>query len=125
MLLIDGCDLLTECSPDCQRCTADLQTGVGSVCLWCKEPSGGALLLGDHCVPRCPRDHYGRHGACIRKDWQWRVIANTGFPSEKKSDLFVRRNAVRSSFFSQKNRWAKRNQIFFSENATFSDLRKM
>ncbi|XP_077417485.1 extracellular matrix organizing protein FRAS1 isoform X1 [Vanacampus margaritifer] len=55
-----------ECSPECQRCTADLQTGVGSVCLWCKGPDAGALLLGDHCVPRCPTDHYGWHGACMR-----------------------------------------------------------
>nr|XP_057925745.1 extracellular matrix protein FRAS1 isoform X1 [Doryrhamphus excisus] len=53
-----------KCSSECQRCTADLQTSVGSICLWCKEPR--ALLLGDHCVPRCPRDHYTWHGACIR-----------------------------------------------------------
>ncbi|KAM9823010.1 extracellular matrix organizing protein FRAS1 [Syngnathus typhle] len=55
-----------ECSPDCQRCTADLQTGVGSVCLWCKGAGNGALLLGDHCVPSCPRDHYSWHRACLR-----------------------------------------------------------
>ncbi|XP_061672611.1 extracellular matrix protein FRAS1 isoform X3 [Syngnathoides biaculeatus] len=55
-----------ECSPDCQRCTADVQTGVGSICLLCRGPGAGALLLGDHCVPRCPRDHYGWRGACMR-----------------------------------------------------------
>uniref|UniRef100_A0A8P4K7M3 Fraser extracellular matrix complex subunit 1 n=1 Tax=Dicentrarchus labrax TaxID=13489 RepID=A0A8P4K7M3_DICLA len=53
-----------KCSSDCQRCTADLQTGIGSVCLWCKVPR--TLLLGDHCVSHCPRGHYGWHGACIR-----------------------------------------------------------
>ncbi|XP_029366253.1 extracellular matrix organizing protein FRAS1 isoform X2 [Echeneis naucrates] len=53
-----------ECSSDCQRCTADLQTGIGSVCLWCRAPR--TWLLGDHCVPRCPGSHYGWHGACIR-----------------------------------------------------------
>ncbi|XP_037832589.1 extracellular matrix protein FRAS1 isoform X2 [Kryptolebias marmoratus] len=53
-----------KCSSDCQRCTADLQTGIGSVCLWCTSP--GTWLLGDHCVPRCPPGHYGQHGACIK-----------------------------------------------------------
>ncbi|KAM7391087.1 hypothetical protein PAMP_021803 [Pampus punctatissimus] len=53
-----------ECSSDCQLCTADLQTGVGSVCLWCK--TARTWLLGDHCVSQCPRSHYGWHGACIR-----------------------------------------------------------
>ncbi|XP_035766601.1 extracellular matrix protein FRAS1 [Neolamprologus brichardi] len=52
-----------KCSSDCQRCTADLQTGVGSICLWCKVPR--MWLLGDHCVSRCPLGHYGWHGACI------------------------------------------------------------
>lgn len=52
------------CSPDCQRCSADLQTGVGSICLWCKV--AGDWLLGDHCVSSCPSDHYGWHGACFR-----------------------------------------------------------
>ncbi|XP_069025425.1 extracellular matrix organizing protein FRAS1 isoform X2 [Embiotoca jacksoni] len=52
------------CSSDCQRCSADLQTAVGSVCLWCKVPR--TWLLGDHCVPHCPRGHYGWHGACIK-----------------------------------------------------------
>uniref|UniRef100_A0A3Q3IUW6 VWFC domain-containing protein n=1 Tax=Monopterus albus TaxID=43700 RepID=A0A3Q3IUW6_MONAL len=49
---------------NCQRCTADLQTGVGSVCLWCKVPK--TWLLGDHCVSHCPRGRYAWHGACIR-----------------------------------------------------------
>uniref|UniRef100_A0A672YI22 VWFC domain-containing protein n=1 Tax=Sphaeramia orbicularis TaxID=375764 RepID=A0A672YI22_9TELE len=49
---------------NCQRCTADLQTGIGSVCLWCKEPR--TWLLGDHCVPDCPQGHYAWHGACMR-----------------------------------------------------------
>ncbi|XP_056274598.1 extracellular matrix protein FRAS1 [Pseudoliparis swirei] len=53
-----------ECSPDCQRCAADLQTGIGSVCLLCR--AARTRLLGDHCVPECPRGHYDRHGACIR-----------------------------------------------------------
>uniref|UniRef100_UPI001ED83835 extracellular matrix protein FRAS1 n=1 Tax=Scatophagus argus TaxID=75038 RepID=UPI001ED83835 len=53
-----------KCSSDCQRCTADLQTGIGSVCLWCKAPR--TWLLGDHCVSHCPPGHYGWHGACIR-----------------------------------------------------------
>ncbi|KAM6930976.1 extracellular matrix organizing protein FRAS1 [Xenentodon cancila] len=53
-----------KCSSDCQRCTADLQTGIGSVCLWCKAPR--TWLLGDHCVPHCPSGHYGLHGACIK-----------------------------------------------------------
>uniref|UniRef100_UPI0037E879D7 extracellular matrix organizing protein FRAS1 n=1 Tax=Semicossyphus pulcher TaxID=241346 RepID=UPI0037E879D7 len=53
-----------SCSSDCQRCSADLQTGVGSVCVWCKEAR--RWLLGDHCVSDCPRGHYSRHGACIR-----------------------------------------------------------
>ncbi|XP_062270960.1 extracellular matrix organizing protein FRAS1-like, partial [Scomber scombrus] len=52
-----------ECSSDCQRCTADLQTGVGSVCLWCKVPR--TWLLGDHCVSHCPQGRYGWHGACM------------------------------------------------------------
>ncbi|GLD61427.1 extracellular matrix protein FRAS1 isoform X1, partial [Lates japonicus] len=52
-----------KCSSDCQRCTADLQTGVGSVCLWCKTPR--TWLLGDHCVSHCPHGHYGWHGACL------------------------------------------------------------
>ncbi|KAM8885583.1 extracellular matrix organizing protein FRAS1 isoform 1-T2 [Spinachia spinachia] len=51
------------CSPDCQRCAADLLTAVGSVCLWCR--AARTWLLGDHCVSSCPRGHYGRHGACI------------------------------------------------------------
>ncbi|KAA8592453.1 hypothetical protein FQN60_017908, partial [Etheostoma spectabile] len=53
-----------KCSSDCQRCTADLQTGIGSVCLWCKVPR--TWLLGDHCVSHCPRGFYGWHGACIK-----------------------------------------------------------
>ncbi|XP_076007225.1 extracellular matrix organizing protein FRAS1 [Genypterus blacodes] len=53
-----------KCSAECQRCTADLQTGIGSICLWCKEPR--TLLLGDHCVSQCPRGHYSWHGACLR-----------------------------------------------------------
>ncbi|AWP07675.1 putative extracellular matrix protein FRAS1 [Scophthalmus maximus] len=53
-----------KCSSDCQRCTADLLTGVGSVCLWCKEPR--TWLLGDHCTSRCPGGHYAWHGACMR-----------------------------------------------------------
>ncbi|CAB1414147.1 unnamed protein product [Pleuronectes platessa] len=53
-----------KCSSDCQRCTADLQTGVGSVCLWCRETR--TWLLGDHCTSQCPRGHYGWHGACMR-----------------------------------------------------------
>ncbi|XP_061880359.1 extracellular matrix organizing protein FRAS1-like [Entelurus aequoreus] len=53
-----------RCNMGCERCTADLQTSIGSVCLWCKE--GGALLLGDHCVPRCAPDHYSQQGACLR-----------------------------------------------------------
>ncbi|KAM9742832.1 extracellular matrix organizing protein FRAS1 isoform 2-T2 [Menidia menidia] len=53
-----------KCSPDCQHCTADLQTGIGSVCLSCKVPR--TWLLGDHCVSHCPPDHFGWHGACIR-----------------------------------------------------------
>ncbi|XP_013870055.1 extracellular matrix organizing protein FRAS1 [Austrofundulus limnaeus] len=52
-----------SCSSDCQRCTTDLQTGVGSVCLWCGAPR--TWLLGDHCVPHCPPSRYGWHGACI------------------------------------------------------------
>lgn len=58
--------LAAGCSPDCQRCSADLQTGVGSICLWCKV--AGDWLLGDHCVSSCPSDHYGWHGACFSKD---------------------------------------------------------
>uniref|UniRef100_A0A3Q1CIX6 VWFC domain-containing protein n=1 Tax=Amphiprion ocellaris TaxID=80972 RepID=A0A3Q1CIX6_AMPOC len=53
-----------RCSPDCQRCTADLQTGVGSICLWCKAPR--TWLLGDHCVSDCPPGRYAWHGACIK-----------------------------------------------------------
>uniref|UniRef100_A0A3Q2DG67 Fraser extracellular matrix complex subunit 1 n=1 Tax=Cyprinodon variegatus TaxID=28743 RepID=A0A3Q2DG67_CYPVA len=59
-----SCVLSPECSNDCQRCTADLQNGIGSVCLWCKAKR--TWLLGDHCVPSCPPDHYQRHGACIK-----------------------------------------------------------
>uniref|UniRef100_A0A3B5B2R5 Extracellular matrix protein FRAS1-like n=1 Tax=Stegastes partitus TaxID=144197 RepID=A0A3B5B2R5_9TELE len=46
------------------RCTADLQTGVGSVCLWCRAPR--TWLLGDHCVSDCPPGRYAWHGACIK-----------------------------------------------------------
>ncbi|CAN9512669.1 unnamed protein product [Ophioblennius macclurei] len=53
-----------SCSSDCQRCSADLQTGVGSVCLWCK--AARTWLLGDHCVAQCPPGHYSWHGACIK-----------------------------------------------------------
>uniref|UniRef100_A0A673XCZ9 Fraser extracellular matrix complex subunit 1 n=1 Tax=Salmo trutta TaxID=8032 RepID=A0A673XCZ9_SALTR len=53
-----------ECNSDCLRCAADLQTGVGSVCLWCKAVR--TLLLEDHCVTRCPLGHYPWHGACKR-----------------------------------------------------------
>ncbi|XP_056136283.1 extracellular matrix protein FRAS1 [Lampris incognitus] len=53
-----------RCSRDCQRCTADLQTGIGSVCLWCETST--MWLLGDHCVPNCPREYYAWHGACRR-----------------------------------------------------------
>ncbi|XP_071256392.1 extracellular matrix organizing protein FRAS1-like [Salvelinus alpinus] len=53
-----------ECSSNCQRCVADLQTGMGSVCLWCKIAR--TLLLGDHCVTHCPQGHYPWHGACKR-----------------------------------------------------------
>ncbi|XP_061586644.1 extracellular matrix protein FRAS1 isoform X2 [Cololabis saira] len=53
-----------KCSSDCQRCAADLQMGIGSVCLWCKAPR--TWLLGDHCVSHCPSGHYGYHGACIK-----------------------------------------------------------
>ncbi|XP_023814674.1 extracellular matrix protein FRAS1 isoform X2 [Oryzias latipes] len=52
-----------SCSSDCQRCTADLQTGVGSVCLWCS--ADGDWLLGDHCVSRCPAGRFGLRGACM------------------------------------------------------------
>uniref|UniRef100_A0A3P9GZH8 Fraser extracellular matrix complex subunit 1 n=1 Tax=Oryzias latipes TaxID=8090 RepID=A0A3P9GZH8_ORYLA len=52
-----------SCSSDCQRCTADLQTGVGSVCLWCS--ADGEWLLGDHCVSRCPAGRFGLRGACM------------------------------------------------------------
>ncbi|XP_046872768.1 extracellular matrix protein FRAS1 isoform X2 [Hypomesus transpacificus] len=52
------------CSEGCQRCTADLQTRVGSVCLWCQVPR--TLLLGDHCVSTCPPGRYVWHGACRR-----------------------------------------------------------
>ncbi|KAL2092359.1 hypothetical protein ACEWY4_012157 [Coilia grayii] len=51
-----------ECRSECQRCTADLQTGVGTVCLWCKVPR--TLLLGDSCVSQCPARHHQWHGAC-------------------------------------------------------------
>ncbi|KAM7415601.1 hypothetical protein PAMA_017903 [Pampus argenteus] len=60
---LDDMQTCAGCSSDCQRCTADLQTGVGSVCLWCKTPR--TWLLGDHCVSQCPWGHYGWHGACI------------------------------------------------------------
>ncbi|XP_074526804.1 extracellular matrix organizing protein FRAS1 [Halichoeres trimaculatus] len=53
-----------RCSSDCGRCSADLQTGVGSVCVWCKEVK--KWLLGDHCVSECPRGTYGHHGVCSR-----------------------------------------------------------
>ncbi|KAF7205299.1 extracellular matrix organizing protein FRAS1 isoform X2 [Nothobranchius furzeri] len=53
-----------RCSSDCQRCTADLQTGIGSVCLRCKAPR--TWLLGDHCVSQCPSGRYSWHGACIK-----------------------------------------------------------
>nr|XP_046204305.1 extracellular matrix organizing protein FRAS1-like [Oncorhynchus gorbuscha] len=53
-----------ECNSDCLRCAADLQTGVGSVCLWCKAVR--TLLLGDHCATHCPLGHYPWHGACKR-----------------------------------------------------------
>ncbi|XP_067377534.1 extracellular matrix protein FRAS1 isoform X3 [Channa argus] len=53
-----------KCSPECQRCTADLQMGVGSICLWCKVPR--TWLLGDHCISHCPQSHYAWHGACFR-----------------------------------------------------------
>ncbi|CAK6978403.1 extracellular matrix protein FRAS1 [Scomber scombrus] len=61
---LDDMQTCRECSSDCQRCTADLQTGVGSVCLWCKVPR--TWLLGDHCVSHCPQGRYGWHGACMR-----------------------------------------------------------
>ncbi|XP_017560623.2 extracellular matrix protein FRAS1 [Pygocentrus nattereri] len=51
-----------DCQPGCQRCTADLQLGSGTVCLWCK--GSRMLLLGDHCVEHCPSGHYKYHGAC-------------------------------------------------------------
>ncbi|XP_008299754.1 extracellular matrix protein FRAS1-like [Stegastes partitus] len=60
----DGVEVAEQCSPDCQRCTADLQTGVGSVCLWCRAPR--TWLLGDHCVSDCPPGRYAWHGACIK-----------------------------------------------------------
>ncbi|XP_046698206.1 extracellular matrix protein FRAS1 [Silurus meridionalis] len=52
----------SECQEGCQRCTADLQLGSGTVCLWCK--GSRMLLLGDHCVQHCPPGHYKYHGAC-------------------------------------------------------------
>ncbi|XP_051540724.1 extracellular matrix organizing protein FRAS1-like [Myxocyprinus asiaticus] len=52
----------SECEEGCQRCVADLKTGFGTVCLWCKVPR--MLLLGDCCVPQCPPRHYQWHGAC-------------------------------------------------------------
>uniref|UniRef100_A0A8B9K9Q3 Fraser extracellular matrix complex subunit 1 n=1 Tax=Astyanax mexicanus TaxID=7994 RepID=A0A8B9K9Q3_ASTMX len=51
-----------DCQPGCQRCTADLQLGSGTVCLWCK--GSRMLLLGDRCVEQCPPGHYRYHGAC-------------------------------------------------------------
>ncbi|XP_042580368.1 extracellular matrix organizing protein FRAS1-like [Cyprinus carpio] len=51
-----------ECEEGCQRCVADLQSGFGTVCLWCKVPR--MLLLGDHCVSQCPPKYYRWHGAC-------------------------------------------------------------
>ncbi|XP_073695623.1 extracellular matrix organizing protein FRAS1 [Garra rufa] len=51
-----------ECEERCQRCVADLQSGFGTVCLWCKVPR--MLLLGDHCVQQCPPKYYRWHGAC-------------------------------------------------------------
>ncbi|XP_041644401.1 extracellular matrix protein FRAS1 [Cheilinus undulatus] len=53
-----------RCSSDCGRCSADLLTGLGSVCVWCKEAR--RWLLGDHCVSECPRGTYGQHGACLK-----------------------------------------------------------
>ncbi len=53
---------LSECEEGCQRCVADLQSGFGTVCLWCKVPR--MLLLRDHCVPQCPPKYYRWHGAC-------------------------------------------------------------
>ncbi|RXN23492.1 extracellular matrix FRAS1-like protein [Labeo rohita] len=53
-----------ECEEGCQRCVADLQSGFGTVCLWCKVPR--MLLLGDHCVAQCPPKYYRWHGACKR-----------------------------------------------------------
>ncbi|XP_073717143.1 extracellular matrix organizing protein FRAS1 [Misgurnus anguillicaudatus] len=52
----------SECEEGCQRCVADLQSGFGTVCLWCKVPK--MFLLGDHCVPQCPSKYYRRHGSC-------------------------------------------------------------
>lgn len=60
------CPFFPECTSDCQRCTADLQTGIGSICLWCKVQRN--WLLGDHCVAHCPQSHYAWHGACMSKD---------------------------------------------------------
>uniref|UniRef100_A0A672MQB1 Extracellular matrix protein FRAS1-like n=1 Tax=Sinocyclocheilus grahami TaxID=75366 RepID=A0A672MQB1_SINGR len=51
-----------ECEEGCQRCVADLHSGFGTVCLWCKFPR--MLLLGDHCVPQCPPKYYRWHRAC-------------------------------------------------------------
>lgn len=68
---------LAECSADCQRCTADLQTGIGSVCLWCKEPR--TWLLGDHCVSQCPRGRYSWHGACMSKNWHHPTFKREGW----------------------------------------------
>ncbi|XP_059921872.1 extracellular matrix protein FRAS1 isoform X2 [Gadus macrocephalus] len=53
-----------RCSEGCQRCVWDHHSGVGSVCLRCGAPDD--LLLGDHCVSRCPRGLYPWHGACRR-----------------------------------------------------------
>src|SRR4029434_2277702 len=56
---------VSECQSECQRCTADLQAGVGTVCLWCKVPR--TLLLGDSCVTQCAARQYQGHGACKSK----------------------------------------------------------
>uniref|UniRef100_A0A8C4Z636 Fraser extracellular matrix complex subunit 1 n=1 Tax=Gadus morhua TaxID=8049 RepID=A0A8C4Z636_GADMO len=52
------------CIEGCQRCVWDHHSGVGSVCLRCGAPDD--LLLGDHCVSRCPRGLHPWHGACRR-----------------------------------------------------------
>lgn len=68
LLALDFCSscLPPDCSSSCQRCVEDLQTGAGSVCLWCNAP--GMWLLGDGCVPDCPRGRYGWLGACLSKN---------------------------------------------------------